>query len=313
MLRELTLLDEPASVVENVDFGTRGPVDTLALSHDFPSVAVRCGMQALHQPSVRVSVDAWTDPAWCPYVLDAELLRPGRRVRALELWGGEGDEALLCGFQVLTRYQSLIGRRNQASAVPRFDRILDLHKALHDVNRPPVRADYYHALDTWQWTLRLEPGCGFEVQAAALFHDVERLLLDSDFRSEQSAKDQKLLRGAQAQLGAKLVKACLLDLGVDALRTSRIAALVARHEGSEHETDLQLIDDADALSFFTLSSARFLDDVGEVHAEKKISDLLARMSPGARRHLAFIRYRQDVAELLIRQLQRGAPHEHELS
>jgi hypothetical protein len=77
---------------------------------------------------------------------------------------------------VLNRCQRVIGRRNQHSQGPMFDRILRRHREMHDLSTQRLRADYNHALDTWQWTLRLKPSAWSGVQIAALFHDVGRVM-----------------------------------------------------------------------------------------------------------------------------------------
>lgn len=65
-------------------------------------------------------------------------------------------------------------------------RLLRRHRSLHPADKPLVRADYRHALDVWQWVLRLDPEAGGAVQIAALFHDVERIFTEAESRSEQA-------------------------------------------------------------------------------------------------------------------------------
>jgi hypothetical protein len=58
--------------------------------------------------------------------------------------------------ELAIRTQRLSGRRNACSDAPWFTRVLELHRRLHDLDKPLVRADLDHALDAWQWTLRLD-------------------------------------------------------------------------------------------------------------------------------------------------------------
>src|SRR5437868_722378 len=73
-------------------------------------------------------------------------------------------DALPAVEEVLTRAQRHFDRRNRASAGAQFTAILRRHRGLHDRSRPLARAELDHALDVWQWTLRLEPEASFELQ-----------------------------------------------------------------------------------------------------------------------------------------------------
>lgn len=226
---------------------------------------------------------------------------------------GPADELADAGFEVLTRCQRLLGRRNDASRGPLFDRLLDRHRALHDLDRPLVRADYDHALDVWQWTLRLWPAAGLAVQAAALYHDVERLESEADARREQRTTDYQAFKDAHARRSAAIAEAELRMAGFGRSTRKRAARLIAGHDrapgqGTDREALLPgdpepaLLADADALSFFSFNSAGYLAYFGRDATRRKVAWTLDRMSPGARRRLARLRLGPEVEALLAEAL-----------
>ncbi|HEY8925340.1 MAG TPA: DUF4202 family protein, partial [Polyangia bacterium] len=214
---------------------------------------------------------------------------PRRRLTARRLLG--------VTRQVLTRYQRFLRSRNDASAVPAFDRALALHERLHDRRKPLVAADFDHALDTWRWILRLDPAASFAAQVAALFHDVERLDTEADARIEHLAPDYARFKAAHAASGAERVADLLARIDVSRDDARRICDLVEHHEsggvGSERadgtarglgsagrpDDDRRLLAEADALSFFSLNAAGFLRYYGPEHTAHKVAYSLRRLGP----------------------------------
>lgn len=230
----------------------------------------------------------------------------------LRVEGVEREGAAQVAFEVLTRCQRFIQRRNVASATAVFARLLARHRALHDLDRPLVRADYDHAIDVWQWMLRLDPDASLAAQAAALFHDVERLVSERVVRVEHRAPDYQAFKDEHARRGAALARAALGGLGLSAADLDRIGALVGAHERPGDDTELALLNDADALSFFSLNSAGFLDYYGPEHTRAKVAYTLRRLRPAARARLQRIRCRPEVAAMIPRDLsttRAGAPAE----
>lgn len=201
-------------------------------------------------------------------------------------------------FAALTRYQRFLDRRNPDSAGPAFDRVLACHRALHDCRKPLVRADLAHALDTWQWLLRLDPGASLAVQVAALFHDIERLASEADTRVEQHARDYRAFKYEHARRGAAMTRAALAATDLDQAVIDRASELVAEHERPGDQAERLLLNEADALSFFSLNSAGFLRYYGVEHTRQKVAYTLARLRVSARLRLGQIQYHPVVADML---------------
>jgi hypothetical protein len=201
-------------------------------------------------------------------------------------------------MEVLNRCQRAIGRRNRHSHGQLFDRVLRRHRALHDLDKPLVRADYNHAVDVWQWMLRLDGSASLAAQLAALFHDIERLASEADVRIEHLAPDYQDFKDAHARAGAATTRQILLDAGVPTAVCDRVTELVAAHERQSADPEVALLNDADALSFFSLNSSGYADYYGPEQTKKKVAYTLARMRDAARAKLASVRLRADVAALL---------------
>jgi hypothetical protein len=261
-------------------------VDLEALGRVFPTVRVRVDAR---ERDDRLDVRA-LESAWA---FDRAI---DRAVDAHGVIHVDGNTAEVRA--VLTRAQRRIERTNDASACVAFARALDAHRALHDTSRPLVLADLDHALDTWQWTLRLDADASLAAQLAALLHDVERLETEADVRIEQHAADYRGFKEAHARGGAAIAERLVLGAGASAEVAARVAELVRRSETPSDDAEVRLVNDADALSFFSLNSPGYADYYGRERTIAKIAYTLARMSPRARAELAGIALRADVRALL---------------
>lgn len=276
-----------------------------ALAAEFPAVELRWAPDHGEIPSLPLSIETWESQFFNFYDLDALLDDMAERRTGPFALLLMGEEERLLGFarEVLTRHQRLMDRRNAASRCGLFDRTLAEHRALHDLSKPLVRADYNHALDTWQWTLRLEPEADLAVQLSALFHDVERLASEADVRIEHRAASYQDFKDDHALKGAWMADQTLARMGVDERTRRRTARLIAEHErppavGDPEGDEIALLRDADALSFFSLNSVGYLDYYGPEQTRRKVAYTLRRLRPGSLRYLDGMRLRPQVVEAL---------------
>jgi hypothetical protein len=297
MLRQLLLSD----------YGTEGPAagnGWTLVQAEFPTVAVGALADGRGARVLRLDVSEWGSPDFDPFTWDERIFRAAESSEhlALHLEGARGEALVIAALEILTRYQGLVGRRNTASSIRLFDRLLARHRALHDLHLPRVRADYHHALDAWQWALRLRPDADLTVQAAALFHDVERLVSEAERRVEHHARDSQAFKDAHAARGAELTCQVLEEVGADTATCQRVRNLVATHERPGADPDLALINDADALSFFSLNASGFIRYFAPEHSRRKVAYTLARLRPEHHRRLGQIRLAPSVKNLLEAQL-----------
>jgi len=281
------------------------------LLHSYGSSAA-LGEAASPNHTSRIEAEAWLAPgarmlAFDELVHSAEDRALAEDMPMAILLRGAGAALAEAALGVATRYQRLWPRCNEASRHARFGQVLQLHRALHDRSKPLVRADYEHALDVWQWVLRLRPEASGALQVAALFHDIERLTSEADVRVEQHAADYLAFKLQHASRGAGLLLRALAPIDDTALVT-RAAELVARHEQPGDDSELRDLNDADALSFFALNSAGFFSYFGPEHTEKKVRYTVRRISSvKARALLGSLRLEPFVASRLAHELADSQP------
>jgi hypothetical protein len=285
------------------------------LKGEFPHIPVALTGEA-SSGSVVISEAEWgdsvTDPARWDEVMAGLALRPGWVYVRADLHGHDTVDTI---GQVLTRYQRLAPRTNELSRSAGFARALSAHRRLHDLSKPLVRADYDHALDVWQWVLRLSRGASLALQLGALFHDIERLFTEADQRVEQHAPDYQAFKDAHARAGAEVAERIVLASGLGEPVAGDVKRLVERHEVSSADSrhaESSILGDADALSFFSLNSSGFANYYGARHTQMKVRYSLRRMSGRARQRLHHIKLRSDIALYLAeaRAAERGAEGSH---
>jgi predicted metal-dependent HD superfamily phosphohydrolase len=198
------------------------------------------------------------------------------------------------------RCQRWSGARNAASEAPEFACLLLRHRDLHPLDKPLLRADYRHALDVWQWVLRLDPEAGAAVQLAALFHDVERIFTEADSRGEQAVVDYDDYKARHAERSALVTEEVLREQGTPVGLRTRVAELIAGHDqpGRVDGADGELLEDADALSYFSLNSSGYLSYYGAEQARRKIGWTRARLSARGHGWLGRLRLPPGVTALL---------------
>src|SRR5205823_6978222 len=120
------------------------------------------------------------------------------------------------------------------------------------------------------------------VQFAALFHDIERLISEADARIEQHADDYQQFKDEHARKGAAIAQEVLHGAGIADDVANRAAAIIIAHEQRSGDSDVAILNDADALSFFSLNSSGYADYFGSAQTRKKVAWTLNRMSDAAR-------------------------------
>ncbi|MBV9493017.1 MAG: DUF4202 family protein [Acidobacteria bacterium] len=267
-----------------------------ALAGQFPSVHL-APPHAWSDDGVAIGAAAWCSDAIDGWALDCAVDDADERgdfvLRVLD-----ADRGGAVCLEILNRCQRTIRRRNHFSQNARFDSLLSAHRGMHDLAKPLVRADFNHARDTWQWVLRLDREASLPLQLAALFHDVERLATEADRRVEHLSANYQRFKDRHAAGSASITGSILTRIGIDAQTCKRTVDLIAAHERySEEDVELRLLNEADALSFFSLNSGGFYDYFGPDHTRKKIRYTLGRLGDRGRAHLAGVRMRHEVREL----------------
>ncbi|MBN9161154.1 MAG: hypothetical protein BGO98_36340 [Myxococcales bacterium 68-20] len=277
--------------------GALSPSKLRRLEIEMPSVRVENAAPGEGNDALVVETDGWYRDDEVFMSVDRELDACRRRTTAIVVRGCGADLPGVA-IEVLTRCQRFVDRRNAASSVPLWDDVLLAHEELHDCGKPLVKADLDHAIDTWQWALRLAPNANLTVQLAALFHDIERLESEAELRVEHHAPDYAAFKERHARRGADRAYEILCHVGVDRPIALRVRELVAVHERRGQDPGVELLNDADGLSFFSLNSPGYADYFGLDQTRRKVAYTLARLGAEARARLPSIRMREDVARLV---------------
>jgi hypothetical protein len=267
-------------------------IDTDRVQREFPAVRVERAIAAAPGDIV-VHDYAWRG-AFDLGSLDEKIEQagpsPGISVR------GYGVTNIAC--EVMTRYQRLLDRRNDASASTLFDGVLAAQAALFDTSDPIANAELEHLVDTWQWMLRLQPDVKLAPQLAALFHDIERKGSDPRDRMEHRVPDGQSFKDASAVRAAERVVALLASAGVSTEDAERARDIIFSPERRAGDADVSLLDDADSLSFLSLHSAQYIDYFGVAQTRRKVAYTLSRLGPVAREKIDLVRLRPDLERLL---------------
>jgi hypothetical protein len=277
-------------------------VGLATLQQEFPSITFKTTSEVMSvAPALRVR--DWRGLGFNPIDLDTSIVRMGVAAPArLNVIGEPSEETAGALLEILTRYQALVSRRNAHSETASFARVLERHRQLHDTSTTVGLADYLHALDTWQWLLRLRPTASAAAQIAALFHDLDRRAKVSSERVSLEGARNDDVELAHARDSAELALRSLTGLGLDGSTLGRIQQLIADHERPSDDAEVLLLNDADALSFFSLASPAFLDTYGAELTRRKVVLTLQRLRAESWPRLRAIRYRADFERLLVREL-----------
>ncbi len=266
-------------------------LDTSPIEREFPTIAV-LRSEAPERGDFVLDDFAWRGAFDVGAIDDlVEQARP-------ETIAVRGADAAGVAMQLLGRYQRFVWRRNKASSSTLFEAVLELHAGLY----ASQRTERDHALDTWQWMIRLDPSVGLAAQIAALFHEVDRL--DGTFEERIEHRAHHPNDRSRPDRGRGSVLASLRNLGVSEDDVAIVLALVVGTEASSPEA--ATLDDADALSFLSLMSPHYGDHFGVAQTRRKLMFTLERLSETARSKLAAIRLRPDLERLLASVAGRGS-------
>ncbi|MDQ7010552.1 MAG: DUF4202 family protein [Mariprofundaceae bacterium] len=117
--------------------------------------------------------------------------------------------------------------------------------------RSHVPEDAGHAEDVLCWLLRLEPEAGWPLRFAALAHDVDRAMPDAMRVQRGDFANYDDFKAAHAANSARIAARLLHRAGAPTSVVHEVTRLVLHHEEQGGDSQLSLLCDADALSFYT--------------------------------------------------------------
>ena len=178
-----------------------------------------------------------------------------------------------------------------------------VEKEIEDIiSRSEVPEDYAHAKSVKKWVLRFRPDSDWELQLAALAHDIERAFPERKVkRSEFSSYDD--FKRAHAANSARIVKEILDRYSLSLDEKSRILHLIENHEfGSSSNPDLNVLRDADSVSFFEVNLPFYARRHDKEEVFFRMEWGFERLSDKARQIIKKINYEDNELNGLLKRL-----------
>ena len=138
-----------------------------------------------------------------------------------------------------------------------------------------------HSLNTLEWLLKLKPDAGEILQLAALAHDIERSMPDRFKLSMFESYDAYKL--AHAARGGEIAKEIAKEAGYSEEEASRLSEMIKYHENGNGDAEIDILMDADSISYFDFNIEEYLKRVGEEGTKKKILFMRERASENAKK------------------------------
>lgn len=149
------------------------------------------------------------------------------------------------------------------------------------VSHSEKEEDPKHSLNTLYWILELKPDAGEILQLAALAHDIERgmpirMTMDT-FETYEAYKD------AHATKAAEMASQIARDSGYSEQDADRLFAIIKDAETGNDDPDVNLLMDADSISFFDYNIEFYFKAKDEQRLKKKMHFAYDRASDKAKK------------------------------
>lgn len=151
-----------------------------------------------------------------------------------------------------------------------------------------VPEDPFHAENTLEWLLRLDPKSDQALQIAALAHDIDRAVATGKVR-RSDYDDFDAFKAAHASNGAKILRAILDQCGVAKSTVDEACRLVRLHEvGGDQRSEL--LRDADGISYFEVNMPLYYQREGWEETERRCTWGYRRLSARMKKVVESITY-----------------------
>ena len=144
-----------------------------------------------------------------------------------------------------------------------------------------------HGLETKKWLLLLEPKADWEIQIAALAHDIERAVpYIENMTPVKPWKVEKVeyyeKKSQHAKRSADIVKHIMREMNFAQEEVKRVISAIKKHE-TGGDTDSDLVRDADSVRFFDTGIVKYAKYFSEDSAKIKAKWMYSRASDKAQR------------------------------
>ncbi|OQX92241.1 MAG: hypothetical protein B6D58_04015 [candidate division Zixibacteria bacterium 4484_95] len=180
---------------------------------------------------------------------------------------------------------------------------LDQHiknKILLILKKSPIPEDYEHALNVLKWVENLKPDSDIALQVAALGHDIERALPVEKVKRVDFASYDDFKR-AHSENSARIMQKLLSEYPIPRNIIEKVVYLITYHEiGKDGDLDLNILKDADSLSFFEVNLPHYFNREGLRETYSRMLWGYRRLSEGAKVYLKNFHYNKDILNRFLK-------------
>ncbi len=151
----------------------------------------------------------------------------------------------------------------------------------HVIDQSAVEEDLSHAENTLDWLLVLNPTASEILMLAAYGHDLERGLPNRVYREEFATSQE--YKKVHSENSAKALRDIALSAGYNSEDAERLAQIVMNAEFKNDDPDVQLVCDADSISFFDNNLAFYKLRYTPERTANKMSFMYKRASARAQK------------------------------
>lgn len=141
--------------------------------------------------------------------------------------------------------------------------------------------DPTHSINAWKWLLKLKPDADEITQLAVIGHDLDRAMPDRLTQDQFKNYDEYKL--AHATRGGGIAKTMALENGYSEEEATRLAKIITYAEFGNENPSVNLVRDADSISFFDNNVELYLKRKGPEKTNIKMNFMYSRTSKEVQR------------------------------
>ncbi len=174
-------------------------------------------------------------------------------------------------------------------------------KILNILRNSTIEEEVPHAKNTLKWVLKLKPDADFPLKIAALGHDIERGFPELKIKGE-NYKDYDAFKEAHSKKSAEIIYKILSEFDITEEEKKRVAYLVRNHETGKGDEDCQILNIADALSFFECNVYFYYKRNGYEKTKERCIWGLKRLPESYKNYIKIFHYKEESLNKLINSL-----------
>lgn len=169
-------------------------------------------------------------------------------------------------------------------------------KIAAQIARSKSAEDPSHAENTMYWVQQIRPDADELLLLAGFGHDIERSLTDRLTHTMFASYDE--YKRSHATRSGQMVAGIMLEVGYSQAAADKVAHIIAEGEFNSDDPDVQLLCDADSISFFDNNLAYYIKAKSEADTKQKMRFMYDRVSARAQQHIRAVLHSKPELNLL---------------